>query len=210
MNVDVNGSESTTTAPYGLELSGARARLYHAAVEAFAAKGFHGTTTRDIASRAGMSPAALYVHHRSKEEVLHLISSTGHAQTLAIVEGAIASTDDPVAALERLVVDFVEHHAVNHTVARVVNYELTSLSPEHLREVRSMRRSMDAQVRALVQSGVDAGAFTVGSVAMTAAAILSLGIDVARWFETDAGWTPRDLAEHHRALVLRMVGVPTR
>ena len=63
----------------------ARTRLLAAAVAAFAAKGFHGTTTRDISTTAGMSPAALYVHHRSKEELLHQISLAGHERTLALV-----------------------------------------------------------------------------------------------------------------------------
>lgn len=207
MSDDVNGSSAPFTGPYGLELSGARARLYTAAVEAFSAKGFQATTTRDIASGAGMSPAALYVHHRSKEEVLHLISSTGHAQTLAVVEEAIASSADPVLALERLVTGFVEHHAVNHTVARVVNYELNSLSPQHLAEVTDMRQRMDAQMRGLIERGVSLGVFDVASPAMTSAAILSLGVDVARWFSDDGGWSPSALAEHYRVLVLRMVGV---
>ena len=59
-------------------------------LESFAAKGFHGTTTRDIASGAGMSPAALYVHHRSKEEMLYGISRAGHDRTLALVQEAAA------------------------------------------------------------------------------------------------------------------------
>ena len=69
----------------------ARARLIAAAVESFAGKGFHGTTTRDIASGAGMSPAALYVHHRSKEELLYLISRSGHERTLDLVREAVAT-----------------------------------------------------------------------------------------------------------------------
>ena len=67
----------------------ARTRLLAAAVEAFAAKGFHGTTTRDISTAAGMSPAALYVHHRSKEELLHQISLAGHERILALVSEAV-------------------------------------------------------------------------------------------------------------------------
>ena len=58
-----------------------RARLLDAATAAFAEKGFHGTTTRDIATAAGMSSAALYVHHKSKEELLYLISRTGATRT---------------------------------------------------------------------------------------------------------------------------------
>jgi AcrR family transcriptional regulator len=73
-----------------------RARLLEAAVIAFAEKGFHGTTTRDIATAAGMSPAALYVHHKSKEELLYLISKDGHQYTLRLIRQRIAPTDRPV------------------------------------------------------------------------------------------------------------------
>lgn len=189
-----------------LGLTGARSRLFNAAVESFAAKGFHGTTTRDIAAAAGMSPAAVYVHHRSKEELLHAISRAGHEQVLALVEAAVASSDDPVEALQRLVVDFAHHHAVHHTVARIVNYELASLSPEHLAEIMVMRRRMDSLVRDLVARGVEAGVFRTPSPSMTASALLSLGIDIARWYDESGGWTPEQVAEHHGLLALRMVG----
>ncbi|MGH3948978.1 MAG: helix-turn-helix domain-containing protein, partial [Pseudonocardiaceae bacterium] len=49
-------------------------RLMVAAIESFARQGFHATTTRDIATAAGMSPAALYVHYPSKSAVLSAIS----------------------------------------------------------------------------------------------------------------------------------------
>ena len=45
-------------------------RMLGAAVEAFAELGFHVTTTREIAAKVGLSPAAVYVHCRSKEELL--------------------------------------------------------------------------------------------------------------------------------------------
>src|SRR5690349_5718396 len=83
-----------------------RARLADAAVQAFAERGFHATTTRDIAAAAGMSPAALYVHHKSKEELLFLISHEGHEKTLALVRAAASSTSDPVGAVRRLMRDF--------------------------------------------------------------------------------------------------------
>jgi AcrR family transcriptional regulator len=75
-----------------------RARLLDAAIAAFAEKGSHGTTTRDVATAAGMSPAALYVHHRSKEELLYLISRSGHEDTLRLVQQPITFSDDPATA----------------------------------------------------------------------------------------------------------------
>ncbi len=185
---------------------GARSRLLAAAVEAFAARGFHGTTTRDIAAAAGMSPAALYVHHRSKEELLHLISRAGHERALAVVETAVDSSPDPVAQLTRLVEDFVRHHAVSHTSARVVNYELAALSEPHLAEITELRHRIDAVVRELVERGVASGAFTTPDPVMTASALLSMGIDVARWYRDAGSWSPEDVATHYRELALRMVG----
>ena len=184
----------------------ARSLLLAAAVEAFAARGFHGTTTRDIAAAAGMSPAALYVHHRSKEELLHQISRAGHEATLALVEEAVASSERPVEQLARLVEDFVRHHAVAHTSARIVNYELAALSEPHLAEITELRHRIDAVVRELVERGVAAGDFTTPDPVMTASALLSMGIDVARWYRDEGSWSPDDVAAHYRELALRMVG----
>jgi hypothetical protein len=41
---------------------------------------------------------------------------------------------------------------------------------------------------------------------MTTLALLSLGIDVARWYRDEGRWTPDEVAAHYRLLALRMVG----
>jgi AcrR family transcriptional regulator len=183
-----------------------RDRLFAAAVTAFAAKGFHGTTTRDIAAAAGMSPAALYVHHRSKEEILYRISKRGHQNTLALVRAARASSDDPVAQLRAVVRDFAGHHARGHTTARIVNYELSALEEPHLAEIRALRSAIDAEVQGLVAAGVASGAFDCPDPRVAAAALLSLGIDIARWYEDGGGWTPEELGEAYADIAVRIVG----
>jgi AcrR family transcriptional regulator len=185
----------------------ARTRLARAAVEAFAARGFHGTTTRDISTAAGMSPAALYVHHRSKEELLHELSRNGHQRVLAMVRASVAATDDPVQQLGDLVEEFVRDHAVAHTGARVINYELAALSDEHLAEIVGIRHEIDVVVRDVIDRGVASGAFSTPDPHMTALAVLSLGVDVARWFRDEGRWSPDQVAAHYRVLALRMVGV---
>lgn len=184
----------------------ARTRLAQAAVEAFAARGFHGTTTRDISTAAGMSPAALYVHHRSKEELLFELARVGHTRVLALVRESVAGCDDPVGQLSRFVEDFVRDHAHVHTGARVINYELSALSPEHLDEIAAIRRQIDGVLRDVVERGVAAGVFATPDPRMTTLALLSLGIDVARWYRDDGRWTPDEVAGHYRLLALRMVG----
>jgi AcrR family transcriptional regulator len=184
----------------------ARTRLARAAVDAFATRGFHGTTTRDISTNAGMSPAAMYVHHRSKEELLFALAKAGHERMLELVQASVARSDDPVTQLGDLVEDFVRDHAVAHTGARVINYELAALSEEHRAQVVAIRHRIDVVVRDVVERGVAAGVFTSPDPRMTSLAILSLGIDVARWFRDEGRWTPDQVAAHYRLLALRMLG----
>ncbi|KAF0846789.1 TetR/AcrR family transcriptional regulator [Nocardia caishijiensis] len=192
-----------TTEPRG---DATRARLLEAAIDAFADKGFNGTTTRDIASAAGMSPAAVYVHHKSKEELLYVISRAGHEQSLALVRAAIRSTDDPVLALHTVIHDFAAHHVRGHTRARIVNYELSALTPEHYAVIRDLRRQIDQEIRDLVERGVATGAFDVPDPRMAAVALLSLGIDIARWYRDRGDWSPEDIADGYADMALRIVG----
>lgn len=177
-----------------------------AAVEAFAEKGFHGTTTRDVAAAAGMSPAALYMYYRSKEELLYLIAKDGHERTLHVVQNAAMSAGEPCAALHQAVRDFAIHHARAHTRARVVNYELTALAPEHLAEMRKLRQQIGDELRGLVARGVEAGVFDVKDAQIAATALLSLGVDVARWYHEGVAWTPEEIGQHYADMALRIVG----
>jgi AcrR family transcriptional regulator len=183
-------------------------RLLLGAVDAFAERGFHATTTRDIASRAGMSPAALYIHYRTKEELLYQISRVGHERSVAIL-GEAATVEGTVAdRLDFAVRTFVRWHAEHHTTARVVQYELAALCDEHYAEIVGLRRRTEEVLRGLLEDGVTAGEFTVPDVRGTVVAILSLCIDVARWFRPGGPRTPEEIGGLYAGLVLRMVGAP--
>ncbi|MFD6534681.1 TetR/AcrR family transcriptional regulator [Streptomyces sp. NPDC060184] len=194
--------------PWGEVTPEAARRLLVAAVEAFAERGYHATTTRDIAGRAGMSPAALYIHYKTKEELLHRISRIGHDRALSLLE---AAADGDGAAPDRLAVAvraFVHWHAERFATARVVQYELDALSDEHRAEIIELRRRTDAVMRRIIKDGVDTGEFDVPDVPGTALAVLSLCIDVSRWFNAQGSRTPEEVGALYADLVLRMVGAP--
>ena len=54
-----------------------RAAIVQAATQVFADKGFHGTTTRDLAKAAGVSEALLYKHFPSKDSLFSAILAMG-------------------------------------------------------------------------------------------------------------------------------------
>ncbi len=199
---DDSGADLLDEAWSGIEPPVAR-RLMVAAVGAFAARGYHATTTRDIAGRAGLSPAGVYVHFRSKEDLLYRISLLGHQQSLRVIRAAAASTDDPVARLRAVVADFTAWHARFHTAARVVQYELDALTEEHRAEIAVLRRQVDGVVRDTLEYGTARGALAVPDVPGGALALLSLAIDVARWYRPGPR-VPEDVGRLYADLAVRM------
>jgi AcrR family transcriptional regulator len=181
-------------------------RLMAAAVESFAARGYHATTTRDIATAAGMSPAALYVHFPAKSAVLFAISRSGHERTLTLVRTTVTEHAAPVDAMRALVERFVAWHAKRHVIARVVQHELDALTPADHKVVLELRRTTEGLVRDLITRGVEAGVFTVPDVRTAARAVLSLGIDVARWYSPTSRPSPEVLGKQYAELVLSMLG----
>lgn len=183
-----------------------RARLLDAALTSFSARGFHGTGTRDIAEAAGMSPNAVYTHYRTKEELLYQLSLDGHTDIHRIVHEVAARFEAPADQLREVVREFAVWHARYHVHARVLQYEMAALAAEHAEQIAGLRRDIEHTINTIVAAGERSGAFRVLDPAMTARAVLSLGIDIARWYHDDGAWSPERVGDHYSALALRMVG----
>lgn len=181
-------------------------RLMVAAVESFAERGYHATTTRDIATAAGMSPAALYVHFPSKAAVLFEISRRGHEKALALVRSVTSGDPSPAVRMGALVEEFVCWHAQRQRVARVVQYELHALPESEFAVVAELRRETEQVVRDLISEGNAGGDFKASDVPAAARAVLSLTIDVARWYRQATAPPPRELGRTYARLVLGMLG----
>ncbi|KXP06797.1 TetR family transcriptional regulator [Tsukamurella pseudospumae] len=186
-----------------------RARLLAAAAAAFAERGFHGTTTRDIAAAAGMSPAAVYVHYKSKEQLLHQLSKVGHQRIIDAIDAVDDAADAPADRLARAVRAFASHHATAHTSVRVVNYELDALTEEHRAEIGALRREITRRMRAIVDAGVADGSFDTPDPRMATIAVLSSGIDIGRWYHDGGEITPERIGDFYADLALRTVGATT-
>ncbi|MEV6630370.1 TetR/AcrR family transcriptional regulator [Actinoplanes sp. NPDC051470] len=184
-------------------------KLLTSAVRCFASNGFHATTTRDISGAVGLSPAALYVHFPSKEHVLFEIVRTAHDRALACAtDPAVAGLDDPVEHLRALVARYTEWHARYHVAARVSQYELAGLSAEHYEQILETRHRTNVVFRTAVERGVTSGAFADVDVKRVARAILSLAIDLVRWYRRDGADSPEQLGEFTAQLALTMTGAP--
>jgi len=181
-------------------------RILLAAAKAFADRGFHATTTRDIAAQAGLSSAALYVYFRSKEEVLYQIATSALDFTIEVVATEARGPGSPAERLTRLVRVLTVWHTYDSQVGHVVLYQTGALSPAHLADITAKQREVSRILREVVTHGVKAGDFDVPDAASAALAILSLCLDVARWYRPGYRLTPQQLGDSNAAAALRIVG----
>jgi AcrR family transcriptional regulator len=190
----------------GIESESSR-RLLLAALAAFAKRGFEAATTREIAEGAGLSPAAVYVHYKAKSDLLYEISRTGHQSVLEKVEEALRDAPhNPEERVRRFVAAFAKWHADHHIVARVIQYELKALPRPQFRRIAELRKRFEELLAAELRAGVAAGAFDVPELEATTLAILSLCIDLARWYHAGEDHkTSDEVGRLYADLVARMI-----
>ncbi|MEU8802733.1 TetR/AcrR family transcriptional regulator [Spirillospora sp. NPDC048819] len=188
------------------ELGDVQRGLLTSAVRCFAANGFHATTTRDIAEGVSLSPAALYVHFPSKELVLFEIIRVGHEQALACVQHpSILGVANSADRLRAIIAAYTAWHARHHVVARVCQMELAGLTAEHYDEVLELRHRTNEFFRDAVARGVSDGSFAQVDVKRVTRAMLSLSIDLVRWYRLDGADSPEQLGEFYADLALKLV-----
>jgi AcrR family transcriptional regulator len=106
--------------PRQLRADDTRARLFAAAAELFAARGYHDTTVDAIAKRAGVAKGTFFVHFSTKDAViLELVGRQTRAARKARA-AALESGTGPLAALRATVLSLGEQAGLSREVSRAV------------------------------------------------------------------------------------------
>ncbi len=182
-------------------------RILLAAATAFAERGFHATTTRDIAARGrGLSSAALYFYFRSKEEVLYQIATSALDLTIEVAATEAKGPGSPAERLTNLVRVLTIWHTYNSQVAHVVLYQTSALTTAHLADIAAKQREVSQIVRQVITDGVKSGDFDVPDTGAATIAVLSLCLDVARWYRPGYRLPPQHLGDFNAVAALRIAG----
>lgn len=188
--------------PWGGRASAVR----EAALTAFAARGYHGTSMKDIAALAGIQAPSLYNHVESKQQLLRDIMLGTEKDLLAEFQMAMADGGDIVTRLGRAVEVFVCHHARHRREALIGNREVASLDEPARAQLVAMRRSHEHAIRTLIEAGTAAGVFAVARPHLASFAMLEMGVSVARWLTDDGPLSAEEVARHYGEMAVRMCG----
>jgi len=179
--------------------------LILAGLACFSERGYNATTTRDVATRAGLSPAGMYVHFPSKAELLARVVGITLEQTIGALHDSLASTSTPREQLRAVVGTLASVLAENDAAGRVANYEYRHLPDDLRAPIDVLRVQIRMLVREVIQAGIDDKSFDVPDANVAARALISLCVDISRWYSEEERGDPQQLGETYADLALRLV-----
>jgi AcrR family transcriptional regulator len=179
------------------------------ALAAFYELGYHGTSVREVAKRAGMSVAGMYHHFPSKQQLLVELVGGFMDDLLVDLEKALsAASDDPVERLRAAVRAHVLFHTRRQAEGFVGNAEVRSLEPEARAMIVEKRNAEQQVFDRIIRDGIRAGVFRVQHEKLTGRGIVTMCTAVLSWFVPGAGLSANQVADSYADLCLAMVRAP--
>lgn len=133
-----------------------RSEMIRGAVQLFKQKGFHRTTTREIAKASGFSIGTMYEYIRTKEDVLYLVCDSIYDQ----VKERLQRIDFEQGTLESLQLGIAYYFRVMDEMqdeVLVMHQEVKSLSKDVLPYVLKKEAEVVSMMEMLIQRCVDRG-----------------------------------------------------
>jgi AcrR family transcriptional regulator len=139
--------------------SGQADAILKVATQLFAALGYDGTSTRQIADAAGLNIATVNYHVGGKRELYLAVMEAAHRAEKAALDQALARLpgDDPVAAVHRLADDYLDFCVDNPEVPALWMHRWLSDASDVTELERQYVRPLLAAVTAALRPAVEAG-----------------------------------------------------
>ncbi len=194
------GAQAATAPSAGREV------VLRAALEAFFEQGYHGTSMRNIAARAGTAISHAYYYFPSKADLLRaLILQVTEDLLFALEEAKSKAGSNPSGQLAAMVRAHVALHTQRQAESFVGNTELRSLDGRDRERAVELRDQVGALFRAVVGQGMERGDFRCPHRDETVLAIMTMCTAVAGWYRADGPLSAATIGDRYADLALRMV-----
>ncbi|MFJ8248031.1 TetR/AcrR family transcriptional regulator [Peribacillus asahii] len=138
-----------------------RAEIIDAAVKIFSEKGYHATTTKEIAEAAGMNVGTMFQYVKTKQDILYLVCCHIHSLIEKALYAATSENSTPLEAIKKdmtalfEIVDQVSDYVV------LMYQETASLDKEARRSFLQREQRLRNHLEKQIQRGIDSGVFKV-------------------------------------------------
>jgi AcrR family transcriptional regulator len=186
--------------------NGTLRRLQEAALIGFGERGYHGLSTRDLATATGVRASSVYAHVNAKEDLLYQLVTIGHEEHNELLRKALmGSGPDPRDQMKALVGAHVAMHATYPLLTRVCSKELHALSPANAEGVMRIRLDSEQMFLDVVKRGNEMGTFHTPDPWLAVAAIAAMGLRVSEWFEPGGARSVDEVAGTYAEFALKLL-----
>jgi AcrR family transcriptional regulator len=176
-----------------------------AALDVFVKLGYHGTTVRAIATKAGLSVPGLYHHYPSKQEMLAALLRMSNEDVMARSRAALAGAgDDPRDRFTALVENIVLYMTHRRRLARAAR-EIHALEEPYRSRHVALRDELEQMVLTEVAAACAAGEFRTTDAHEATRAVLVLCQGVAEWYTPRGPKRPEEIATQYIGFALALV-----
>jgi AcrR family transcriptional regulator len=134
-----------------------RRQAIRSAAAVFAEKGFHGSSTRDIAEHMGIKQGSLYYYFKSKEEALGEVCLFGIEDYVNRMQ-EIAASDQPFdAKLTATVTSHLSSYRERNEALKVYNDERLYLPEERRKKLKKLGSQYRQQLEGIFEQGKQNG-----------------------------------------------------
>jgi AcrR family transcriptional regulator len=179
-----------------------RDAIHRAAVELFAARGYHATSMRAIAAASRVQPAAIYHWYPSKEAILVRLQDDFMEQLTERVVAAVDEHERPALRLAAAVREHVVFHGEHRLAAFVTDSEIRALTSRRRAALIAKRDDYQEMFVRMIRAGIGDGSLEASNAAVAAYAILLQCTGVALWFDPSGPLSLDRVASLHVELVL--------
>ncbi len=170
--------------------------IIEAAAYLFSTKGYHATTVRDIAHRAGVLSGSLYAHISNKEDLWREIVRQA-AQSFTEALAPIINGPGPASEkLDRAVHAHVRVIATSLDRASIYLETTAAFSDEGRDEVQRLHHAYEDLWGRLLEQGVQEGEFVIEDKHLARLWVLSSVNSLYRWYRPDGRLSADEIAAH--------------
>jgi len=174
--------------------------------------GYQGTSLSAVGERLGMTPAAIYYHFRSKEDLLFTYLDGAMADLVEETDQALADVSSPVKRLEAFASTYYAFHlrlldglAPRSAVIYGISHLMDGLSASNGRKMAKALWAYIDVLRAIIENGVKNGDFATTNVTASAFAVIGIVEHAGLWFTSDPTMSVDDAAALYASHAVRML-----
>ncbi len=183
------------------EYRSVREKVLAAAVELFAAYGYHAATMRDIARIAGIQAASIYYHYANKQALLIEIMETHMLRLNSNLEQVVSQQKTVQQRLYEAITNHIRLHTTFKSEFFIIDTEIRALEGENRGKILALRDQYESLLQKLLREGMEQGILRQTDVKVSSYAIIAMCTEVAAWFRPSGRLTVQQVIDIYSQMV---------